>query len=691
MRLHALGLKNIRSYTDETIEFPKGSVLLAGDIGAGKSTILLAIEFALFGLRRGEISGSSLLRHGTLEGKVSLTFSVTDAGKAKKIVVVRSLKRTSNGVSQDAGSITVDGLTTDMTAVELKAKVLELLNYPEQLLSQSKSFVFRYTVYTPQEQMKHILFEKAEDRLDTFRRLFAIDKYKQIRENAVLLAREIKNNAERLQGQADDLEELQKEQEMLKTNVKGLDEEINKLKEKEERTKKELSAAKETFEKIDKERVAYERVLKDAEVLRTKHESAAREHDRLGREVSAMTVELKDAPELNLEALNTKKSVLKKDLDANDAAQREAQKNLDENNKNEARIEEMIRHAEKAHKDIVDLDDCPTCKQKVPDEYKDEIKEQMHGKISKIKERQKLIHDAKEKLVLKLESLRKEQALVRKEAEELAKHVARSDMMLKRKKELDEKKKLFAMREKEQATFEEELKKISVRLEKEKIDSKALMVAREAAQRKDEAYQQARIAYAKLKEQNEGLEKQKKLLVEKITKKKDALVQAKALSKQHTWLTKHFSSLMFTIEKHVLMTLYHQFNDAFKEWFAMLVEEDTISVRLDTDFTPLIEQNGYETTLENLSGGEKTSVALAYRLALNKVINQALQHLRTDGLLILDEPTDGFSTEQLDRVQEVLGRLGLEQIIVVSHEQKMESFVDHVVRVVKNEHESKVF
>ncbi|MBR9703727.1 SMC family ATPase, partial [Candidatus Woesearchaeota archaeon] len=524
MRLHSLKLKNIRSYTDETIEFPDGSVLLAGDIGAGKSSILLSIEFALFGLRRGEITGASLLRHGELEGKVSLTFSVKDSGESKEVTVVRGLKRTSNGVSQDAGSITIDGTTTDMTAVELKAKILEILNYPEQLLSKSKSFVFRYTVYTPQEQMKHILFEKAEDRLDTFRRLFAIDKYKQVRENTTILAREVKSKAERLHGQADDLEELQQEEKNLKDNAKDLEKNLKLLEEKEILTKKELTIAKESFEKRDKERAAYETLLKEAEVVRAKHESAAREYDRLGREVSALTTELKNVSDFDSESLQKKKVSFRKQLDENESFQEETQKKIDDNNKNEAKIEQMITHAEKAHKDIVDLDKCPTCRREVPDEYKDEIKKQTHGKISKIKERVDLISSAKEKLVLKLENLKKEQTIIRKDVEELAKQVARSDMILKRKKELDEKKKLFSVREKERATFEEELKKISARLEKEKIDGNALTAAREAAQRKDEAYQQARIAYAKLKEQNLGLEKQKTLLLEKITKKKEALV-----------------------------------------------------------------------------------------------------------------------------------------------------------------------
>ena len=122
----------------------------------------------------------------------------------------------------------------------------------------------------------------------------------------------------------------------------------------------------------------------------------------------------------------------------------------------------------------------------------------------------------------------------------------------------------------------------------------------------------------------------------------------------------------------------------------MLMEEETISVRLDAEFTPLVSQDGYETVVEHLSGGEKTSVALAYRLALNRVLNELLRDVKTRDLLILDEPTDGFSTEQLDRVREVLDQLRLRQVIIVSHEAQLEGCVDHVLRVVKEEHESRL-
>ena len=71
MILKKIKLENIRSYLNEEIEFPEDLILLSGNVGSGKSTVLLAIDFALFGIRRGELSGGALLRKGTDRGKVS--------------------------------------------------------------------------------------------------------------------------------------------------------------------------------------------------------------------------------------------------------------------------------------------------------------------------------------------------------------------------------------------------------------------------------------------------------------------------------------------------------------------------------------------------------------------------------------------------------------------------------------------
>jgi DNA repair protein SbcC/Rad50 len=82
-----------------------------------------------------------------------------------------------------------------------------------------------------------------------------------------------------------------------------------------------------------------------------------------------------------------------------------------------------------------------------------------------------------------------------------------------------------------------------------------------------------------------------------------------------------------------------------------------------------------------LSGGERTSLALAFRLALAQVV-RSLGNLRFETIL-LDEPTDGFSPEQVVRMGELLAELDLPQVVIVSHEDELAGIADRVVRVEK--------
>ena len=191
-----------------------------------------------------------------------------------------------------------------------------------------------------------------------------------------------------------------------------------------------------------------------------------------------------------------------------------------------------------------------------------------------------------------------------------------------------------------------------------------------------------------LEKEKEGINKIINSLEKDINKKLEAKERLSYLGQIQNWLEELFINLMNTMERHVMLQVYREFNELFKSWFNILIEDETISIRLDDEFTPVIEQDGYETSFENLSGGERTSVALSYRLALNKVINDIVSGVKTKDIIILDEPTDGFSSEQLDKIRDVLDQLNMKQVIIVSHEHKIESFVDNVIRIGKQEHVS---
>jgi exonuclease SbcC len=208
MRLHSLHLWNLRSYQDATVEFGEGVNLFEGDIGSGKSTILLAIEFALFGLA--EVASRSLLRHGEKEGGVELVFSVRD----RRVKATRNLRRTSSGATVKGCSIEVDGRTQELSSNEMRQRVLEVLEYGERRNPRARLDIFTYSTFTPQEDMRTVLAVDTKmhnQRKETLRRALDIEEYSQAAANLDAVRLQLDRDADVLTGMARDLEELRGE------------------------------------------------------------------------------------------------------------------------------------------------------------------------------------------------------------------------------------------------------------------------------------------------------------------------------------------------------------------------------------------------------------------------------------------------------------------------------------------------
>ncbi len=686
MIIRSLKLRNIRSYVDETINFPTGAVLLSGDIGSGKTSILLAMEFAIFGIMKGIVSGTTLLRHGAQNGFVELSFTL---GK-DSIVIKRSLKRTSSGVVQEPGVLTVNDKSTECTAQELKARILELIGYPESLLNKSKSLIFRYTVFTPQEEMKRIIYENREDRLDILRRLFNIDKYKRIKDNSLNYIRELKNKTSVLRGKLEILPDK-------KSELVEYEKQVDNLKEKLEDNEEDLvgikagfEKAKQGFEELEQELDELKKAEKEYEVRKSEFNSDTKQLDKGQAELKRVNAVLNDLLK-GLEGFDASKAGEIKDIiKAKKQELKSTEKKLSEINTRKSEFRTKKSASEKIIKDVADRDICPLCQQKITLEHARQVNAREQVIIKSCENNLSKLDEFERKGVAKKEGVEQE-----------------IDNYLAGEKELEAKKvKLEALEEKKEQkkSLEKEVSEFRNRIGKNKGVIEELGEKLEKGQGKKKEYEQAK---KELEERREEKDRVEKIVVEKktkletvtqmITRLKQEIERMKQdekkllhLNEVKSWMQQHFINLVDVIEKNILARIYTEFNTFFQEWFNTLLEDEALSVRLDEYFSPVIEQNGYETWLDNLSGGEKTSVALAYRLALNKVINDFLSTIRTRDLIILDEPTDGFSSEQLDRVREVINQINVEQVILVSHEAKMESFVDSIVRVRKHGHESRV-
>lgn len=115
-------------------------------------------------------------------------------------------------------------------------------------------------------------------------------------------------------------------------------------------------------------------------------------------------------------------------------------------------------------------------------------------------------------------------------------------------------------------------------------------------------------------------------------------------------------------------------NDAFTD---VVVKEDFS--------TSVIDADGEEFNVSVLSGGERSIVALALRIAIGSLITG-----ENAGLLWLDEVLPAQDKERRDAILSVLRSLPIHQIVMINHTHDAEDVVDHTIRVVRDADGSKI-
>lgn len=673
MRLKKITLQNIRSYKHQMVEFPEGSTLLSGDIGSGKTSILLGIEFALFGLQPGQ-RGSFLLRNGEKKGGVIMEFELDD----KEVIIERTLRR-GKSISQDYCAITIDGVKSEISVMELKSKVLELLNYPKEF-SKKQNMLYRFTVYTPQEEMKQIILQDAKTRINTLRHVFGIDKYKKILENVSIIISKIREEkrikeslTEDLNQDLENLASKENELEAKHYNLSSIQKELFLKREK----RRKIEEEKEEIEEKIKQKNKFEQEIEKTKIMVANKNESIYENIK---SIDRLKEQLKELESLRVDELEI--------TQIHESVQRlkEQKNDLDEKNleitSRLASFEFKIKEDENIKIKLKEIELCPTCLQDVGPIYKSNVFNRLDSDIFQLVKKIEKLNLDKRKISEKLNEVNGELSLNEKKINELqamkirfqnleekqiqAEQIEKLNTSFGRDIEIlnqhlnDLKNSVFELNKFERI-FEEKQKELAVAMEEER---------------------ECEIKIAELKKEIEVFSSQIEELRERIKKIEKIKEELGHLSKLEDWLSKKFVPVISFIEKNVMVRLQSEFSKLFEEWFLILVP-DNFNVSLSDDFTPIIEYQDYEIDYAYLSGGERTAIALSYRLALNQVINSLLSNIKTKDLVILDEPTDGFSDQQLDKMREVLQQLNVKQLILVSHEQKIEGFVENLIRFKK--------
>src|SRR3989338_3369309 len=596
MRINKLEIENIRSYEKAEIEFPSGRILFEGDIGSGKSTILYAIEFALFGL--GDMKATDLLRKGAKAGSVKVELQV--AGKQYKLYrQIEASKK--DQVKQKAGYIEDETGRLELSSTEMRQKVLKILNFKENPETKASSVIYRYAVFTPQEEMKKILELNPELRLQTLRKAFGIEDYKIAKDNSTIITKELRSRSAFMEGQTSDLEQLESEH----TSA------IEKM-EKIKAAQRELTAA------ILQKTGAAEKLQKELEQLQEEKQKN-----------SAMKAEL---PLIEAELHKTKKQVAELlNRNASYEMKTGAQKKLLQELKNNAvtayrplqdvqtQLDQLKKEQEERavglgkitgridnYRQLLEKGVCPTCEQSIAGDFHNKLKtvETEHGKG----------HDVLMRLQVQIRRLEEE-----KEAAHEGKFNQEKLIMII--EEIEDRKKEIGINEDQIARLEKEIHVMTRGLDEKRsrIDGGIFeqydRISREK-QQLDSELRQVLSQESAMQQQATDLDSLSEKLETQIRQKKELLKSRAHVTNTHDWLQQQFVPAVDTIEKHVLTNINEEFNTEFQKWFNTLVEAQEIDAQVDESFTPLIEQNGYDISVNALSGGEKTSIALEYRLAL---------------------------------------------------------------------------
>ncbi len=629
MIIKSARLNNIRSYTDAKIDFPEGCVMLSGDIGSGKSTILLAIEFALFGLTS-ELDGTALLRNGKNTGEVELRLSIEN----KEVLIKRSLKRIKDSVRQEAGYIVAEGQKQEGTPIELKAKVLELLGYPKELLTKSKSLIYRYTVYTPQEEMKLILQENNPTRLDTLRKVFQIDKYKRVKENTQVLTKGLKEKTREIAARTEDLpakearkKELEKELEIAdvkaselqprielqesltagkRAAIAGLEEKSKEISEIKKNLEVTFSKIKEKTRLIKESEIEIARISAETEELKRKREAS----EQLGEQFMSLLAAARNERENALEQTGTKEKT-KSELSETEA---EATRLSAEIKKQQYIAESSKKSIENIHS----LQMCPLCRQPVTAEHKEHITKTEEEKIANANstiaessENKKRTDEKAAKLREQLESIYEKEKYVSSISWEisaceetsarlaqlgLAQHAVqaapaanipemrRMNRLIQESSQYNERisdkqKTILATKEK-MTILNAEIEELNLTAEREGKKASELsgieIQAANAKKELEELIRQEKILAmqkAAINAEQQGIKRNIELLRQEIESKKEARQEMEHLSAIRHWTDEHFISLIETIEKQAMLRVYNEFNRFFQDWFNVLMED----------------------------------------------------------------------------------------------------------------------
>ncbi|MCW4021963.1 MAG: SMC family ATPase [Candidatus Bathyarchaeota archaeon] len=692
MKLESLKLENIRSHVKTVVPFVEGFNCLVGGLGQGKSTVLYAIDFVLFGEPIGR-SYEYLLREDAQQGKVTAEF--VHNGKSYKIQ--RALERKGKGISQDTDHLKLykDG---KLVASNRNDAVLEELT----ALTGLDKDIFREIIWVRQEHLKELIDITPRQRQTKLDKLFGLSNYDVAWSNLHQYERDYA------------VEKRVLEQDVDVIRVGKLEENYNSAVEEFSTITSQIHDAKQNLTDVESALTDASERLESLEDMRKTTEELQRKRVQLTTNLGNLGYQIRKISVQNQTEKRRLES-LKQQLNQMETKQKDSQtmlqeigwnpdKPLTEHQKQLSLIEDQLRTirveqgttqkemqtSEANISSIVAENKCPRCLQELTGDYKDSLKKNLQKEKT---QKQKLLTELQQKL----DELRNIQSKASTAVSNLQQVLGRIEDTT---RQITEKQELLRQNCAEIQKAREEENSIKKQLEKTNAEIACFDVTELDSARKNKETFLTRHRDAKNELAN--LERKKCDLasrVDDLTERLD-VVQKKIERKERITKLSEIIDRIRVAYRSIQPKLRKEFVTylqlAVQQMLDNLVGDlgPLLTVEIDETYSPLVNsQEGHEREVSNLSGGERTLLAFAYRIGLGQLIMQAKTG---HGLymLLLDEPTESLGREDgsVDRLAEAISRLkSIEQIIAVTHNESFAEKAEHVIRIEKQNGESQVY
>jgi exonuclease SbcC len=690
MKIEIVQLENVRSHVKSTVPFTRGFNCLVGGLGCGKSSVLYAVDFALFGEPLGR-SFEYLLREGADSGKVTVQFAQN--GKTYKLT--RGLKRRGKGINQDFEELKLFEDETLIASMKTDA-----INEQFKAVTGLDKELYREIVWVRQERLKELLDAAPRERQRRLDELFGLADYETAWSSIAEYQREYEGEKRAYEKDPDvvGLEKLSVEYNQVTEEFALLEIELQSAIGKLAGAKRTLDDADSKLKKLEEKRLFIEELRRkeahvQANVANTEGISASLTQRIEGKK--SIVENLRQRQNSIDTQVNSYKSKLEEvGIPANQPAEALRQHLAafdDKLSSLKAEQEATLRSVQTDQKRTTSLSmesRCPLCLQPLNDEYKNglmqRIQEENMERQETIKQLQGEIEELHRIKTVATEAFSNLQMLTAR-AEDLKTRISEEE------KNLSDLSTEFMEKQKLEAELRMQLE--TIQFEIGRFDMADLEAAR--AQR-EQAFRQ----YYLLESDLRTKENRKKDLLNRLDETKERIdrAQQKLERMQKIMKTVEVLGAIRDAYRSIQPKLRSEFVKVLRNFVQQVLdslvgEAPLLNVLIDETYTPYTKsESGGEREVSNLSGGERTLLAFAYRLGLGQLIMQS----RTGhglSMLLLDEPTESLGREDgsIDRLAEAISRFkAIEQIIAVTHSEAFAEKAEHVIVLEKEAGTSKV-